>query len=269
MLPRLAAVFLVSLAAACASPTPTPSPTPSATPLPTGAPPSPAPTPPLLHVDGLATVMRPGLTLVANPTAPQSRPNRNKEYLQLDVGTEVLLVQGLFVDRGVYWQLYPSTTTQTTPLGWLPTFADGEVNLEVLQPVCPAADGITAAQVASLEPIERVSCYGDRELTLRGTLTCNFGVADGVLAGPMLNSNTWCSMDGLMNVYGSVVTAVPSPFSNLTGSYEVRGHFDDPGAQECYETPFGTSLGGSQSPGDPGAIQQCRTFFVVTSAVEN
>jgi hypothetical protein len=259
---RVAAVFLVTLMAGCASPAPTPSPSPTPT-----AEPSPSPEP-ALRVDGLATVFQADLRLWADPT---DRRGRQKDYVQLEAGTRVLLVDGpREVDGTDYWQLYPSTMDYTVPLGWAAaTDGAGVANLAPFQPVCPPAEGTDAAALAALSQLELVSCYGNRELMFRGLVTCNFGIADDILAGPMRNSNIWCGIDAAIGLTGPVITGLqprPVTTSTWTGNYVVRGHFDDPGAQHCYGTSFGTSLGGSRDPGDPGAIQACRAFFVVTRA---
>jgi hypothetical protein len=108
-------------------------------------------------------------------------------------------------------------------------------------------------------------------LALAGSVTCNHGIADGILGGPMLNSNDWCLIDNALGLYGPVITAVPPVDPSqptFTGHFMITGHFDDPGAQGCVQITFGTSLNQSGFPGDPGAIQECRGFFVVTSAKE-
>ncbi|MEA2677437.1 MAG: hypothetical protein QOJ81_1578 [Chloroflexota bacterium] len=228
---------------------------------------------PHLHVDGTATVTRGGLELLADPADQTPHHGRWTLYRHLEAGARVLLVDGpREVDGIEYWQIYPSTHGYTVPLGWAPAAsADGAVNLDPFQPLCPQIETLTAAALGALNGLEALSCFGSQELTLRGLVTCSFGIADGILAGPMMNSNIWCSMDDALGLMGPVITALHSDTANtpvFTGTYEVRGHFDDPGAQECYGTPFGTSLNGSHNPGDPGAMQECRTFFVVTAAEE-
>jgi hypothetical protein len=224
-----------------------------------------------VRVDGLALIAQDDLTLWADPT--DRTPGRRSDYLQLEVGAEVLLVAGPQTVDGIdYWQLYPSTKDYTVPLGWAAASQeDGTVNLDPFQPACPETEGVTAAQLGAMEPRERLSCYGDQELTLQGQLTCGFGIADGLLAGPILSSNVFCRVDDALSLHGPVSDGLDWDHNQqpvFTGNYEVSGHFDDPGAQHCYQTPFGTSLEGSRDPGDPGAIQDCRTFFVVTAVRE-
>jgi hypothetical protein len=267
---RVAAVFLVTLMTGCANPTPTPSPTLSPTPTPS-AEPSPSPEP-ALRVDGLATVVRDGLELWTDPTDQNGRQPERSDYLEMAVGTDVLLVDGPQVVDGVdYWQVYPSTRDYTTPLGWAAAEnAEGMLNLAPSEPRCPSVESLTAAQLGAIDRLEQLSCFGSQELTLRGQITCYHGIADGILAGPMLNSHIWCLIDDALGLSGPVITALHATGDApvFRGAFEIRGHFDDPGAQHCYGTPFGTSLEGSRDPGDPGAIQQCRTFFVVTAAEE-
>ena len=270
---RAAAVFIVTMAAACASPVPTSSPSSAPTLSPTNAP---SPTPqvslqePSLHIDGLAKMIRAGVKLWADP-ADQSHPHRQDDYQQLEVGAEVLLVDGpRSVDGVDYWQLFRSAAHDTTPLGWAAVTGEGGVTNLAPNPIsCPAASGIDAAQLVTLKPIEQVSCFGNRELTLHGKVHCDVGIADSTWAGPMLSSTTMCGLDGILGLFGAVITDLvdtQAGDSGLSGSYDISGHFDDPGAQHCYSTPFGTPLNGSHDPGDPGVIQLCRTFFVVTAA---
>jgi hypothetical protein len=227
----------------------------------------------VLHVDGLATVVRDGLELWADPADQNGPQHRRRDYLKLAVGTEVLLVGGPQVVDGVdYWQLYPSTSDLATSLGWVAAAApDGTLNLVPFQPNCPPLSEILAAQIGGLDDLEPLACFGDTELILSGTVSCSFGIADGFLAGPIMSSSTWCILDGAMGLFGEPITGLvdtTSTHPGLHGTFVISGHFDDPGAQHCYQTPFGTSLEGSRDPGDPGAIQMCRTFFVVASARE-
>lgn len=258
-------VVIALLAAACASPAPTPSLSPSPSPSPE---PTPSPTP-SLHVDGLARITTAGLRFRVDPADADPAPR--KTYPSPDVGSTVLLVGGPVAVGGVdYWQVYPSTTDYVTPLGWVAAAApDGTLNLTPFQPNCPPPAGIVAAQIGALDDLEPLVCYGSTELTLVGEVSCSYGIADGFLAGPILSSHKWCILDGALGLLGHPITDLVDTTSTtpgLTGTFEIRGHFDDPGAQHCYGTPFGTSLEGSRDPGDPGAIQHCRTFFVVTSA---
>jgi hypothetical protein len=268
----LASVLSLALfVAACTSlpPTTTPTELPSASPSPSSEPlPSPDPT---LHIDGLATIARDGLRIWLDPANGDT--GRKKDFLSLVIGSKVRLVDGpVAVDGVLYWQIYPSTRDYTSPLGWVAaTKADGTANIAPFQPSCPQPAGITAAQLGVLEPMEQLSCIGNQELTLEGVLTCNYGIGDGILGGPMMNANVWCLMDDAISLFGSVITSAPPRDPSrpvFTGHYRVRGHFDDPGAQGCIQIPFATPMTVSRFPGDPGAIQACRAFFVVASAEE-
>jgi hypothetical protein len=219
-------------------------------------------------------VLNDGLRRWVDPADKNSHPALNEKYGSLDVGKRVLLVDGPITIEGTdYWQIYPSNDfyqLNSSPLGWAAASrADGTPNLAPYQPSCPSPDGLTAGQLAALDGLERLACYGDRELTLSGALKCESGIADGFLAGPMLSSTTWCGLDDALGVFGPVVTGLvrdPHGTPVFRGSYELKGHLDDPGAAFCHQVPFGTSLGGSSDPGDPGAIVECRMFFVVTAA---
>jgi hypothetical protein len=275
MIQRAAAVFFVILAVACASPMPTLSPPvgPTSSLASQSARPLPSPSPqPFLHVDGTATTAGSHKLVVWPDPTDRSDPGGNPEYVALGVSTEVFVVSGpRNVDGTDYWQIYPSAIDYTAPLGWVAaTDGSGRDGIAPYQVVCPPAESSDARPIGEMRGVEAVGCYGDRELRLRGYINCQFAIIDGILAGPMLSSTTLCLLDRSLPLYGPVVTVLPGasaaqPPSDI-GYFQVRGHFDDAGAQQCYQTPFGTSLEGSRDPGDPGAIQECRTFFVVTAA---
>lgn len=259
-------------------PTFAPSPTATATTDPVTPMPSPTRTPeppePTLHIGGMARVVTniaAGLPRWTEPTDKSSNRRLNRLYGTLDEGALVLLVDGPRTVDGIdYWQLWPSYWQNSSPLGWAAEAQpDGDLNLYPYEPPCPPAEGLLAVHLAALGRLESLSCFGDRLLTLSGVVTCESGHGDGVLAGPILSSRTWCWLDNYLQLAGPAVTGLvadPHDTPYFSGTYRIRGRFDDPEARYCYGTPFGTNLEGRQDPGDPGAVMECRMFFVVSDA---
>jgi hypothetical protein len=261
---RAVAVFLVLMAAACAAPVPTPTNTapPTAAPSPTA--------PAALRVDAIATVTTDLLQRWVDPAHKSRDPKR---LPPIALGARVLLVDGpMTVDGTTYWQVFGGPFADySDPLGWAPAMdPGGTAALTPFAPSCPPAADVIAAQLAGLDRFEPLACYANGELVLHGTVKCSTVVGDGILAGLMLSSTTTCGLDGLLALFGDLGGLFESAqiHPDVPPTFEIRGHFDDAGAQHCYGTPFGTPLNGSRTPGDPGAIQECRLFFVVTAAQE-
>jgi hypothetical protein len=281
----LARGVLALIVGACTTapvPTPTLDPTDTAVPTPAASPrsPSPAPTPTLpvgptptpnanLHVGGMATVMRDGLRRWADPSTRD-----RGHYPRLAGGTLVYLADGPRSIDGVdYWQVWPSAWQEeslTSPLGWAPASrAGGRQLLQPYQPACPNhGEPLTASDTASLTELEQLSCFGASEIVVHGTVDCTRPIVDGFVGGaPYMDSNRSCQVGGFP-VQGSGVYDLldePERVEKVSGFYEVRGHFDDPGAQRCHETHIGVSLELEGEP-DPGAVMICRSHFVATSA---
>jgi hypothetical protein len=217
----------------------------------------------------MARVTTESLGRWADPADQRANRKLNRNYGRIEHGALVLLVDGpQLVDEIEYWQLWPSYWDGPSPLGWAPaTSREGDMNLEPVQPPCPPPAGLMAVHLAALDPIERLACFGDSPLSLRGDVTCVGGEADREIAGPFINPHRWCDMDGYLDLYGMAITKIgPDQNETYRGAFEVRGHFDDPESSTCYAVPFGSSVEGGRSPGDPGAIVECRLLFVVTSA---
>jgi hypothetical protein len=231
----------------------------------------PAPTPNSdLHVGGMATVVRDGVRRWADPAARAA----GHDYPRLGAGTLVYLVDGPRVLDGIeYWQVWPSASegeSLGSPLGWTPSrLANGEPVLEPHRPACPPySRPFTASDLASLTELEQLTCFGASEIVLHGTVDCTRPIVDGYVGGaPYMESNRACRVGGFP-VQGSGVYRLldePKPVEEVRGFYEVRGHFDDPGAMQCHSIPDGTSLELEGEP-DPGAVMICRSDFVATSA---
>lgn len=144
----------------------------------------------------------------------------------------------------------------------------GRATLVPFQLACPLADALSAAIIDSLGGLQALACFGDSEITLSGQVECNRGIADGGIGGaPYFDSNRRCVLDALLGVYGDAVTAILGLDLNMprvSGTFEVRGHMDDPGARGCGWIPVGVRLDSPTTP-DPWAVVWCRQNFVVTT----
>ena len=258
-------------------PQPTGSPVPPSLPLPPSPtatasptlPPTPTPNP-NLHAGGLATVAVEALRRWADPQDKSSQRQLNRRYGLLEEGATVYLVDGpRHVDGVDYWQLWPSYWAGSSPLGWAPaTDVSGAATLRPLEPRCPEyARPLTTDELWALEPLEHLACFGGSEIVVRGVVTCSRPIINGYIGGASyMRSNESCALGGV-GVFGEAVFALleePQRVDEISGVYEVRGHFDDPAARGCHTIPMGVSLN-IPGPPEPGAVQLCRQHFIVTS----
>lgn len=222
----------------------------------------------------MATVMRTGLKQVADPAVPAAHNHLNSLFAPLVAGDRIFLFDGPRDENGVpYWQVMKGTFPGSNmPLGWVPAL-DGDVpTLLPYQPPCPSVDGLTAKSLNDVGGLAALICFGNHELTLTGNLKCEHGVIDGIIGGaPCMDSYRWCSLDLQLSVLGESATSVldGQSLAEVSGSYQITGHFDDPGAQRCTWISFGSSLNGPGGPPEPGPVTACRTMFVATGRTPN
>jgi hypothetical protein len=271
------AAFLVL---ACTGPSPTRVPPPIPTPEETDTPrpifsatPSVSPTQaasPSLHVGGLATVLFDGISQVVDPAHPNHDRDLNSQLGILGAGEQLYLVDQVRQRRETYWQVarLPDTLGQSL-IGWIPEVDGARSNIEPFQPTCPTTFPLSAADLTSNGALTALSCFGQTELTLSGTVTCERGTADGVIGGAgFLDSNRFCALDDQLGLLGGSVTSLLDTHTtpdSVMGRFLVRGHLDDPQAQNCTTIPFGTSLNTAAGPPEPGPVLSCRQMFVVST----
>lgn len=244
---------------------------PSASPNPTRSPePTASPEPSTLHVDGMATVDAERLRQVVDPAHPGRHGRLNRRLGPLETGQRLFLVDGPRNEQGIdWWQVMRPFPLFDGPLGWVQAQGRDGPNLMLHQPPCPRTDGpFGAEQIGALTGFELLACFGDRELTLQGTVECNSAHADGGIGGaPYFNSDRHCSFEEAMPVYGDRVTAIwdtGQGAPTVSGEYQLNGHFDDPDSRLCGWIPIGVSHSSPTTP-DPVPVIWCRQNFVVTS----
>ena len=155
--------------------------------------------------------------------------------------------------------------------GWLPKTVAGEETLRVTEPSCPDGTSVPEMQVADFE---RLRCFGDSEVTVRGyaTQTQLGGVPVGYDVSPR-----WLSIDRTVTINGrrpassgesGAIRVNVDPASGLEipldSWVEVTGAFDHEAAADCTRSPTTEDLP-VQSVSEQ--ILWCRQRFVV-SAVE-
>lgn len=230
----------------------------------------PTPTPnPALHVDGMATVAIDGLRQVFDPAHPNRNRRINAQLGTLDAGERVYLVATLVGKNGTAWQVYRETQ-RPGPLGWVTEANGPNANLAPLQPLCPTNFPLTAQEIQALGRIAVLSCFGQTELTLTGTINCDRPTIEWAVGGAaFLDAQRSCRLDEQVELHGEAITSLleaPTRVEFLSGRFLVRGHFDDPEAQNCAPVAFGTNS--PTGPPEPGTVMACRQMFVVSTATQ-
>ena len=251
------AVVAAILVAACGSSTVT---SPTATASVASAEPTRSPAP-VLRVDGMARVIASaGLAVSGRPDPKKADPSAPV----LPFGALVFLVAGPQTIKGLDWWLVQQDDRAAPPqFGWV-----ASTDTDTLAPIsvdCPAVVDVQVIQ--SLGTLVALSCFGGRDLTLVGQVTCTPAAVDYVVGGPSwLDSYRLCQIDDALAVHGRGLAVVGPSDGGGAGRFEVRGHFDDPEAKTCSPIPFGVSVTTPVGPPEPAAVLACRRMFVVTAA---
>lgn len=221
-----------------------------------------------LHVDGRAKVTEGGVVVRANPAAdaPRLQP-------RLPIDTLVYVIAGpVRIDGLDWWQVLPREFEgEEWPLGWVPTARQDEsATLEPARPDCLPLGVPQSAHILSayFDPLDNLACFGGQELAFEAVVDCTAAQAD-----PAVGGADWigldCHADGEASVAVSWSTAQSAFGSALghqlvSGLFQVRGHFHDPQADNCFSVPFGTVIATPNQPREIGAVLSCRQQFVLT-----
>jgi hypothetical protein len=250
------------------SPTVDPSVPPSATPeLPSGSP----------SVGGFPPVDGLGIVVATDGLRVRSKPGvgADSERLDptLDEGTRFYVVAGPVEADGYQWiQIDPYTGDPGLPFGWVAVGSrEGEPWVAPFELGCDSV-GITPEGLLASERLEMLYCHRDADLTVSGEIECAYGDVEGLSTGPeWLEFDRYCVFvvgDQFYGLVGKPLTSLldaanPNGEGNsVRGFYEIVGHFDDPGAQECESGGFD---GDTMDPAQ--VILNCRTAFVVTEVI--
>lgn len=270
--------------AASPSPTDPPSPKPGST-----APgPTLVPTPPPLayqpgpiRIDGFAQVLVTNLVVRERPfvghasTILQQRP---------DLGDRLFVVDGPEAGSGYVWYLVRLADESAT-IGWVAAGSrQGEPWLLGQVPTCPDLP-LGIETLLALDSVERLACFGRRDLTLdvikRGPYEDAWG--DMPVGSPAwLNDSTDNSSVGAptSSTYAAAelpvrfLPGVPLPPAMRDRSgpildpvYRITGHFDDPAARTCRSIIFDPGTGVERAVPVVGVVLDCRLRLVITSWV--
>jgi hypothetical protein len=219
----------------------------------------------------MATIAAPGGVVV------WSAPGTGKAKAlkpPLPTGTLLFLTHGPRHAHGFdWWEVQVEYKPGLSPLfGWIhATDSAHQPTLVPFAPACPPADApLDSRFMKDLGTLQALACFGPRELTVQGILSCHDAAVDPAVGGASwLPTNYDCSMEGQFYLDGPVVSGLLAGVpGGVVGRYEVRGHFDDPEASACSWIPFGTTLLSPSGRADLGAVIACRQSFVVTAVTK-
>lgn len=213
-----------------------PSPEPTAS---LSAEPTAEPTPPPLASDTIATVTVNELNLREEPRSGA------KSLGHLSAGARVFVIKGPEWSDGFGWYqvarvdgpFAPSTCSdgcEGAPIGWVAGTSDQQdAWLEPKEVACPADPKLDA--IGAMEPLERVACYGNQTLVLKGvvwTPCCGY-------VGPYIFEPAWLAYPSTSAYLGKGTlplrfdpadSLAPPEYADIV---RVTGHFDDAAAASC------------------------------------
>lgn len=252
---------------------PSPSPSPAASGAPPASPsaapqatPSPWPTPaPSLRVGGLAAVEADaGVRLRASPGGLWLRGPAGA--VVVGFGRPVFLDAHRVDGEGTdWWAVAP--VGDAWAYGWAAgRDGSGRATLAPVTPSCPDPDRLTPATLRGLSDAAALACFGGRELSVRGRLSCERSIADFAVGGvSWLDPNHSCTLDGEFSISGpglAVVLALDSAALPSEVPVRVRAHYDDPEARQCFRTDIGVFADRPVAPPEPPAVLLCRQTLV-------
>jgi hypothetical protein len=242
------------------SDTPSESPAPSESPEPT---PSVEPTPtPVVVVDPGLAVDQGAITLTGDLRV-RSLPTVGESSAKLEplipAGVPLLVIEQPVVADGYTWY-HVIPRAPGYPTGWVAAGSrDGEAWIGADQPTCPGWP-MDATDLRALGPFGGLVCYGNKDIEVTGSVTCDLADVDFTIVGPSWFHDNWtCSFildDSQLFFYPTPNVAVGFPTTEVP--YVVTGHFADQEASVC--------VWGVDPPApDPAEIAAaCRADFVVT-----
>ena len=217
-------------------------------------------------------------------SAPRVADDSIKHEPLLDVGDRLLILDGPVVASDYEWYLVmawrPGNLYESWPVGWVSRGDhDGSLWIRRRVDACPTG-AITMEIVEALHPQERVACFGDRQLQLRGYVSGEAGSVPCVpepdtacVEGPAwlvesggwsAEADTWRDTPSIggpqlaMDPNGPISASALAP----GGMVDIEGAFDHPAAGDCRPG----AVGPGARPIEPSAARlRCRARFVVTS----
>ena len=242
-----------------------PAATPGATVAPDTATPSASPVVDL-HLDGLATVVaRRGAQLLQRPDGRVL----NDPASTVAAGTTVFLADRRVDGEGRSW--WAISAGGGAPYGWVAdTDPSGRPVLAPIALECPTGENLGGPTYRGIGTLGALACFGDRELTFSGLVTCTPAAIDYAVGGASwLDDNVSCALDDILPLNGPPVAALLEdqvrPANIVRGTFIVHGHFDDAEARLCFPVTFGVFVSSPTATPEPSAVLSCRTQIVVTA----
>jgi hypothetical protein len=232
----------------------------------------------VIPVGSLVQVLPPGIAQDSGPIQAlyehwEDSPFGDRIVNEAPPGRRFSVIDGPLSHLGIDWYLVQSQVGTSYPgeHAWLPATDGDRPLLAVVAADCPIGDP-TVTDLVYMQPAERLSCFGDRELTLDPAIAV---LAEPNPGGEVAGTPDWLAKDTLWRLYDSggpdgvdpplAVVISPSLGDSIpAGTWlTVRGHFDDAASATCQRT----------FPEEWGAIPEsaetqrlfCREQFVVTS----
>lgn len=188
-------------------------------------------------------------------------------------GVRYGVVDGPITHAGYEWYLVESQhgTSYPSEYVWIPSTDGVRPLVRIVEAACPEGTPSVVGLIA-MHPLERVACFGDRDVVLDPAipvLTQDEGGNDAIQGSP-----DWLARFSLWRLFGSggpdgldgalAIAIDPSLGDSLPTDrwLTVTGHFDDAAAATCRRT-FPEEWAYQETP----AMQtlRCRELFVVTS----
>lgn len=284
----LVATFLLVLAATAAlgasllrepvvvvaTPDPSASSAPTADPS-ASSPASPAPSPsaaPTLAFEAPDGVLPPNAVVISRaPLDLRAYPPDGEITGSVDAGERLRISGPLMID-GARW--YSLASEERGMAGYVEL--DPTAGTVELEPVSCPTGAVDLATMVEMTPWGRLSCFGDRKLTLEGREMVGFGGhRTGSYEPEWLNGFLGeFALDGgdgggfFVRVEpGTVDTARPPATDEVGALLRVTGHFNHPASTECRSTgiSIGEPDGLTADMEDIAAELECREQFVVTA----
>jgi hypothetical protein len=215
---------------------------------------------PGLHVDGRAKVTGGPVTLRAEPKldAKALKPRLPKDRI-------VYVVDGPIAADGVdWWQVLPlADYNEDLRLGWLPALRlDGSPTLTPAQPFCPSlGNQLTPRTLTVIGSLDALACFGGSDIAFEAVVDCSAAIVDSSVGGAdWIASDCHADHDLPVGISASVAKAMFGDrfiHELVSGGFEVRGHFHDPQADNCFRDPM--------NPPDIPSVIACRQQFVLTA----
>jgi hypothetical protein len=166
----------------------------------------------------------------------------------LPAGSLLFLTRGPRLFNGVdWWEVQADYVAgRQSTFGWvIATDANHASTFAAVAPACPSTNTpIPTDAIRTLGMLVSLSCFGSREIEMRGRVSCSEAAIDSMVGGPSwLGANWLCDIDSVVGLNGPLAGALLDGNSNPPiGRYAVRGHFDDPEARTCSWIGFGVTV---------------------------